>query len=93
MSLEQSRFDRQVIEILLCTADSESPTMDEMADGDETWFDLDAVIDAQDQSDAVLLFDMFIDDDETYDDAALEAAYRLIESSPTLIREWFGGGK
>lgn len=23
--------------------------------------------------------------------AALEAAYRLIESSPTLVAEWFGG--
>lgn len=23
----------------------------------------------------------------------LEAAYRLIESSPTLRREWFGGGR
>jgi hypothetical protein len=26
----------------------------------------------------------------TYEDEALEAAYRLIESSPSLRREWFG---
>ncbi len=26
----------------------------------------------------------------TYGDSCLEAAYRLIESSPTLRREWFG---
>ena len=34
--------------------------------------------------------DQFFDDDASYAQAATEAAYRLIESSPTLIREWFG---
>ena len=28
--------------------------------------------------------------DEWFDATCIEAAYRLIESSPTLIREWFG---
>lgn len=30
---------------------------------------------------------------DVYALAALEAAYLLIESSPTLVREWFGGGE
>lgn len=92
---------RKVIEVLLCTADHRAETMDEMIDDDidngEVWFDRDAVMQAQVVADDVLrdLADPPLtreDWSEVYDEAAITAAYRLIESSPMLIREWFGRG-
>jgi len=88
---------RAMIEVLLCTSDRTAPTMDEMIDDDfdrcEVWFDREAIKTAQVESDRVLDKHPFVpmcDGMTTYDACAITAAYRLIESSPTLRREWFG---
>lgn len=87
---------RKVIEVLLATADRMAPTMDEMIDEDfdacNAWFSRDAIKDAQVESDKVLAELPFCLVDgglTTYDTCAITAAYRLIESSETLRREWF----
>ena len=95
MKLEDKR---KVIEVLMFTSCRMAPTMDEMIDDDmdngEVWFDRKTIILAQIISDEVLRelpdrpepeFDLL-----SYDEAAITAAYLLIESSPTLRREWFG---
>lgn len=75
---------RKVVEVLLCGTDFCGPNIEQM----EPWFD--AVTRAR----AVCLQSAIVAEmplayaDIEFD--TCEAAYRLIESSPTLRREWFG---
>lgn len=78
---------RTAIEILLCCGNEDAPIVRYLAVDD---FDLDC-----DEAGRVRQFyvdsepDVRDDDDHPYETACIEAAYRLIESSPTLIREFF----
>ena len=87
---------RKVIEVLLCTGDHGNP------DGSVT-VALDLEVDDEIASQAYDAWSI-VDGEPMYnrdgsyeamsdayiEDAYNEAAYRLIESSPTLRREWFG---
>lgn len=83
---------REVIEVLLCAASITSP------DKRTAWGDLSTpcrVIDGV-FTPAVKARHAVRDEGSRrarfYGWTAMEAAYRLIESSPTLRREWFGRG-
>jgi hypothetical protein len=82
---------RKAIEVLLCTGDPcHRSGMRDVSDALE--------MDAACQSAAYLAWSTVEEDPMYHDDwsepaistAYTEAAYRLIESSPTLVREWFG---
>lgn len=72
---------RQVIEVLLATGGCRNRLVSLVA------FEL---FDAGVMNAAVAEHFKVNFDSWTYEDEAIEAAYRLIESSPTLRREWFG---
>lgn len=74
---------RKVIEVLLCAGPPPRPGCSETSASlghgrDAAWTAIE------------LWGKAFISHDGTYPEIAAEAAYRLIESSPTLRREWFG---
>jgi hypothetical protein len=74
---------RHVIEVLLCAGPPPQPSCTEAA------FSLGygRVVAWK----AIELWGLsFVSHDGTYHEVAAEAAYRLIESSPTLRREYFG---
>jgi hypothetical protein len=83
---------RKAIEVLLCTGDHGNP------DGSVT-VALDLELDGTVAADLAYESWATVDREpafnrdvtrETMSNAYTEAAYRLIESSPTLRREWFG---
>lgn len=77
---------RKVIEVLLCAADEWAPSIVVVAD--TQWAKM-AAVEARQRADRDynrLRPPRFV----TYTEECVEAAYRIIESSPTLRREWFG---
>lgn len=78
---------RQVIEVLLCAASQPGVSVFHA----KSWLGhMERVaVRAMDRRHAALM-NLNADKGRWYTTSANEAAYRLIESSPTLRREWFG---
>lgn len=81
---------RQVIEVLLCGRDEDGVRIlnitDEVAVTNACYSEFEKA--RASLSDETL--NLIRDEGSEYWHTATEAAYRLIESSPTLRREWFG---
>lgn len=75
---------RKVVEALLCATDCEGCGATASSVAHHIGRDLDVQLEAQAAWDCVSSF-LYT----TFEEDACEAAYRLIESSPTLIREFF----
>ncbi len=74
---------RMVVEVLLCAGPPPQPSCCDAAD-DLGYGELIGLLAAK------LWRTSFLTFDGNYNEIAADAAYRLIESSPTLRREWHG---
>lgn len=79
---------RRVIEVLLCCGHQETPNV--YGVGKSLFDHCIAIAACEHRSETLVRVESFSDLTLRYHFTCVEAAYRLIESSPTLRREWFG---